>query len=751
MGTVLASELAGNAAGRLNTEIGLSSALVASKLVPPSIRAGTVERANLLKRLASGATCLSIVAPAGYGKTTLLRQWAGRRSRPTAWLSLDTEDNDPVVLLTYLAAALDRIVRVEDEVFLSLAVEYPSVPAISRQLGRALWESPAPFTLVFDDVHTLTNPSCQDIVALLVKHVPVESQVAFGSRGEPPLPLARLRAEGRILEVGPAELALDEAEATTLLSNVNVTLPEQKVQDLVDLTEGWPAAIYLAARSVSGTGKDINLSHFGQSRQLVAYANAELLSGLPAEMVQFLTRSSVLDRMSGPLCDAVLRTSGSARRLESLVQSNLLVMPLDEHRSWYRYHHLFRDLLRAELEVREPGLAIELCRRAARWCHAHDLLDAAVDYAMAGGDTERAADIVEARTLPLYRAGRVVTLGRWFNWFDRDGHIPDYPRIAVVGAWTAALTGRAAAAERWASAAERATPGARVSLEPFLALLRAVMCRDGVDRALTDARAADRLLPVDSPWQATAQLVLGINHLLAGSSQEAEAAYTRAVQVGNETGALPAVSVALAERALLAAARDDTAAARSFIDDACAVVDSGRLQDQPTNAFVYAVAARLAMRNGDTSRAAAMLGQAQRLRTQLTYAVPHIAVQARLEVIRTLLGMGDPSGARTVLREVDDVLRLRPDLGVLSDEVRDLRAQVSLSPTGAIGSSSLTAAELRLLPLLQTHLSFREIGERLHVSPNTIKTQAISIYRKLGVSSRSDAIRRAAEVGLLPR
>lgn len=731
-----------------------------SRLTPPYARPGLVDRSDLLARLTSdnAPPVVAVTAAAGYGKSTLLRQVADRTSRPTTWLTLDDDDNDPVVLLTYLAVALDRVAPVDPELFRLLAVEYPSVTAITRRLGSAFAAWPRPGVIFLDDVHALENPECHDVVATLVAHVSDGSRVALASRTELPLPLPRLRAEGRILEVGPDDLALDHAEATALLDGAGATLDASEVHDLVEVAEGWAVAIYLAGRSVrarGGAGR-LDLARMGQSRGIAAYAHAELLSALSDRTVTFLTRSAVLDRMSGPLCDAALRTFDSAERLETMSRSNLLVTPLDDRRGWYRYHHMFRDLLRAELERREPALVPELNRRAGQWCQANGLPDAAVEYAMAAGDTDRVAAIVQERVLPLYRTGRVVTLQRWFDWFDDGGHMPSYPRVAAAGAWTAALTGRVGAAERWADAAEHprsgdaTSAGEGSSLDGQVALLRALLCRDGVDRAMVDAAAAVRLLSPASSWRATALIVLGLVHVVSGSAKEAERAFIEAVEMGWETGAPGVTSVALAQRALLALDRGEPEEADALSADACAVMDDGRLQDHVTNVFVFAVAARMAMRVGDAPRARTLLTRAQRLRPRLTYAIPDLAVQARLELVRILLALTDVAGARTVLREVDDILQVRPKLGVLTQQAEKLREQAEASAIGAIGVTSLTAAELRLLPLLQTHLTFREIATRLYVSPHTIKTQAISIYRKLGVSSRSDAMRAAAESGLLP-
>jgi LuxR family transcriptional regulator, maltose regulon positive regulatory protein len=736
------------------------SALPASKFTRPFARPGIVERVSLLERLSldDSPPVFSLVAPAGYGKSTFLHQWVEQATaRATGWLTLDRDDNDPAVLLSCLAVAFDRLTPLDPELFRLLEVGYPSIGAITRRLGAALVAWPRPKVLVIDDVHTVVNPACHDILATLVEHVPPGSQLAFASRHQLPLPVPRLRAQGRIVEVGPPDLAMDLGEAAALLRGVGAEMSDDQVRQLVQVAEGWPVAIYLVGRLVKarGTSTGLDIARIGHSRQIVEFAQAELLAVFPTPMVEFLMRSSVLHRMSGPLCDEVLRTFGSAQRLEELAQSSLLVTALDEDHSWYRYHHLIRQLLLEDLTEREPVLAAELTRRAARWCEVNGLPDEAIDYAMAAGDADHAARLVLGRVLPLYRAGRVETLLRWCDWFDRHGHMAHYPAVANAAAWAAALTGRAAAAERWAEAVESGTSTPQVPRDETAqggrwTLLRAALCRHGVDEALADAVEAERAIALADPWRATALVVLGLVHVARGETGEADTAFLRAVEVGVDIGALPAASVALAARASLAADRGEMVEARELSATASAIVDDGRLQDHVTNVLTHAVAARMALHRQDVHAATMLLTRAQRLRPRLTYALPHLAVQARLELARTMVGLGDAPGARTVLREANDILQLRGPLGTLATRARDLNAQLERSPATTVGASSLTTAELRLLPLLETYLSFREIGERLFVSPNTVKTQAISIYRKLGVSSRSDAMRRAVELGLLP-
>jgi LuxR family maltose regulon positive regulatory protein len=737
---------------------GQSTLVLESKLTPPLPRHGMVPRGTLLDRL-EGSTVTPVVAicaPPGYGKTTLLADWAARDPRPFAWLSIDGRDNDPAVLLTYIAVALDRHEVVDHTVFRALSSPGASIMGdVVPRLGAALSARTHPVVVVLDDLHLLHNQECVDAVAVLVDHLPARSQVVFASRAELPLPVGRLRAEGRIAEIGPDDLAMGEQEAGSLLRAADVELAEAELAELTRRTEGWPVALYLAALAIKARGKGVRVTVEERDRFLVDYLQSVLLSRLSPADVRFLTRTAVLDRLSGPLCDAILDTTGSAAALESLERSNLLVIPLDHHREWYRYHHLFRELLRAGLERHEPELVRELTLRAAAWCEQNGLLETAVDYAMDAGDADQVARLLERLVFPAHRVGRDATLQTWFGWLEANGKIERYPAVAALGAWVQAFSGRPAAVERWADAAEQGLsdqprPSGNALPEGWgLALLKAALCRDGTEQMRADAELALARLPADSIWRPTAHLLAGVSHLLAGDLRVADDVLADAIEVAEDGGATIAISLALAERSILAMEREDWIEADSQAARARSVVREAHLDDYVTSVLVYAAAARVAIHQGDARRAHEDLARAQRLRPQLTYALPAFAVQARLELVRAYLALTDVAGARTVLREADDVLRRRPDLGTLPRQADELRSQLGNIRAEAIGASSLTAAELRLLPLLSTHYSFREIGERLHVSPNTVKSQAMSVYRKFGVSSRSQAIHRARTLGLL--
>jgi LuxR family transcriptional regulator, maltose regulon positive regulatory protein len=759
------ASIEGRAAHRLerapHSQVAPAFELVESKLHPPWLRPGIVARTALVQRLLAwhAAPVICVVAPPGYGKTTLLAQWATRKGGRVGWVTVDRRDNDPVVLLTYLAVALDRIEPIDPGVFGALAAPGASVAGtVVPRLAAAAAALTQPVALVVDNVELLDNPQCLDAIVELAAHLPTGSQLALAARATPQLPVALLGAPGRVVAIGVAELKMDQREARALLEGAGVQLGDAEATELIWRTEGWPVGLYLAALArkegpAGGPRRDTEAGFSGDDRFVADYLWDELLSRLPQPTVSFLTRTAVLDRMCGPLCDAVLDMTGSAEVLASLAGSNLLLLPLDRQRQWYRYHHLFRGLLRAELDRREPELVAQLHARAARWCEANGLPETAIDHGQAAGDADRVARLVASLARATYAGGRVNTVRRWIGWFDDQGLIDRYPQVAVQGGLLHALLGHPAAANRWAEAAERGA-AAGTGQEPspataaLLALLRAFLCRDGVERMRADAEAAVAGLAPASPWRAVALATLGMANVLAGQADRADPILAHAVEVARHAGALPAASLALAERCILALERHEWLQAETLTEQALGIVRAGQLDDYIMSPLVYAVAAQTALHRRDLPRAHQHLAGAARLRPLLTYAIPWLAVQALLELVRAYLAIDDAAGARMVLREANDILRRRPDLGTLPQQAAQLRSKTSGIRVGMVGASSLTRAELRVLPLLPTHLTYREIGERLYLSHHTVKTQAMSIYHKLGVSSRGQAVERARRLGL---
>jgi LuxR family transcriptional regulator, maltose regulon positive regulatory protein len=732
--------------------------LVQAKLGAPSIRPGTVAKTDVIQRLrTSRLPFATVIAPAGYGKTTLLAGWAEKDPRPFAWVALDGRDDDDVLFLRYIAAAIHRVEPLAPEVFAALSGPGASIWSTGvPRVGSALATLQRPLVLVLDDLHAVENPSCLDVLAALCDYVPSGSQLVIASREEPALPLARWRTQGWLHEIGVADLRLDEQEAEGLLRGVGVELDAAEVADLTEQTEGWPAGLYLAALSLqAGAPGPARAETFtGDDRLVAAYFRFELLSRLPEVEARFLTHTSVLDRMCGGLCDALLQTTRSARTLQSLERSNRFVVPLDRRGEWYRYHHLFGQLLRNELERSEPEAVAVLSRRAMAWCLANDLPEAAVGYGHAAGETAIVAGLVDRLTFPLYYDGRMATVEEWLGWFDHD-ELVRYPALAVYGAWLRALTGRPAEAQRWLSLADGATSiiplsDGSATIAPWVANLRAYMMVDGVERALADAHLALEQFASGSPWRPVALLIRGVARALLGATDQARADLDAAVDTALAMGAFDDAFVAAAELALLAAHQGAWDEAGRHARQAQALVEETGLGDYGTSAIVHVVVARVAVHEGRHADARAALTRAHRLRPLLDHGFPWLTIQVGLELTRAHLALGEAAAARTVLTETDRVLERRPDVGSLAEEVRELRERVAAT-SGPAGSwaMSLTGAELRLLPYLATHLTFVEIGQRLYLSQNTVKTEANSIYRKLQASSRSTAIERAVQVGLL--
>ena len=392
--------------------------------------------------------------------------------------------------------------------------------------------------------------------------------------------------------------------------------------------------------------------------------------------------------------------------------------------------------------------------RAMEWCIANDLKEDAAVYGHVAGETDTVAGLVDALALPTYYDGRMETLEEWVGWFS-DDELREYPAIAVYGAWVCALTGRPDDAERLLALADGATSRIPLSdgsatIEPWVAILRAHMMPNGVEQALADADLALDQLSPDSVWIPTGLLCRGVAHALLGATDRAEENLNATVERALAAGSAEEAYLAQAQLALLASKAGAWGEAGRRAQAAQAVVDEGGLGDYSTSAIAHVATARIALHEARQDDARAALARAHRLRPLLDHGIPWLTIEVGLELARAHLALAEAGVARTVLAETERVLELRPDMGSLVEEARELHKQVAAtSEPGGAWAMSLTGAELRLLPYLATHLTFPEIANRLFLSRNTVKTEAVAIYRKLGASSRSDAVERAVDVGLL--
>ncbi|HET7245976.1 MAG TPA: LuxR C-terminal-related transcriptional regulator [Streptosporangiaceae bacterium] len=724
------------------------------KFRPPGTRPGIVARTALVERLAAAQVpVVTVTAPPGYGKTTLLAQWADRLGPYVAWLSCDDGDNDPVVLLSALAVALGRIGPVDPAIFPALASSGAGAAMVPRLVSAASVQPPV--TVLLDQAETVTNRQCLNAIAEFALRLPPGWRFALASRTAVPLPTARLRAQGGLLEVTADDLAMGAAEADALLQGAGVKAGEGSLDDLLQRTEGWPTGLYIAALAMnSGTRQSkASFTFTGDDVFMGDYLRSELLDRISGAEVSFLTRTSVLDQMCGPLCDAILGDKGSAAVLERLEARNLLVVPLDRHREWYRYHRLFGELLRAELRRREPEAVQDLHFRAAVWFEANAMPEVAIDHAQAAGDYDRVARLILELQQPVWAGGRIETVRRWMEWIRDVTSAEYYGAIAAHGSLIFALLGQAGEAERWMAAAERASPAGILpdgsTMEGTLAYLRACLCRNGLAEMRRDAQIGWEGLSPASPYRATMLGYEGVSHLLEDDPARAAPILARALDLAAHVGAPPLTSIILAQMCTLAARRDSWSEVTALTQRAVTIVEAGHFDDYFTSAIVYAWAARAALHEGNSSQGRLYLRRASRLRPLLTYMLPVVSVQALLEMARCYITLADRAGAAAVLTQAQGILQQRPDLGLLPAQADRLEASLATIEARAAGPSALTAAELRLLPLLSTHLPVPEIAAELFLSPHTVKSEMKSIYRKLGATTRTQAVTRSRELGLL--
>ena len=741
-------------AGRSPTVIEVDDLLLDAKLVPPQPRPGAVSREALIQSArTSDRRVVGVTAPAGYGKSTLLLQWAQLEDRRVAWVSLDRFDDDPAVLLTLLASAYARISPGDAGVVADMGGHGVSVLGrAAPRLASALRTTRTPFVMLLDDLHELRSPACHDVLSVVISGVPPGSQLVAASRSEQPH-LPRLRVSGDALEYVASDLALDASDAEQIFTGARVPLAPDAAATVAERTEGWPVGIYLASVIASeGDGEALAIS--GDDRYVADYLYRESLAHLPESSRTFLRRTAVLDQLCAPLCEAVLGKPGAQDQLRALEAASMFLIPLDRRREWYRYHSLFREFLLGEQRRVEPELVPKLHLRAADWYEANGSPALALEHLLNTNLRDRCTQLVTVLALPTYQSGQLSTLQRWLTALG-DAAIEEYPPLAVLAGWVAALAGHTAEAERWAVVLDAASfdlvpLDGSASFESARAMLRVIMCASGPEQALADAGLALAQEPAWSVWRDQALALAGEAHLLAGEADRAETLFEESVAVADTHTSADVLVLSLSELAVLAMDDGRWAEAQEQVERALSAIESRRMYDYATCVLAFACSARLAVHQGDLEGARRQLTRAMRARPSCTVALPFTAVRVRLQLAKVHWSIGHHATARHLLREIDDVLRHRPALGVLVDEVTEFRDNlVTASQAGATGGSPLTPAELRLLPYLQTHLTIGEIAERLFVSRNTVSTQVGSIYRKLGVSSRNDAVQHATSIGLL--
>ena len=720
----------------------------------PQFRREVVERWRLLARLAAARDCpvVLLCAPAGFGKTILAAQLSDGDPRPTGWIQLEDADNDPLALLNDVVCALAEQVAIAPRLAHELEARFPRIddvvlPLLAEQLAGC-----DPFLLVLDDLEVLRHPRSLAILSFLVANVPPGSQLVLASRCEPEIPLARMRASGHVLDIRAADLALDARETRELLATGGVTLDDEQVEDIRERAEGWAAGIALAMLSREGLigASDLPAIAVGRLPDVASYLLEEAVDGQPPDVRRFLLASSVLRRMSPALCDAVLEIADSGRVLATLERSSLFIVLLRDDGEWHRYHHLFRELLQMELRRQAPEVIPRILGRAAVWHDSHGDPGEAFEYARECGDFSLAGRIALRYADDLIARGLIETLRGWLSRCT-PAELASDPRLALAGAWVALLSGEAAEARRLAAAADTAddldvpSPEGATSRRSSLALLRATLGYDGVSQMLRDGElvcAAEA--SAETRWVMDGWRQVATAHLLDGRPEEAIAAFAEVLLRTKGRPDLNYLTIhCLGYSALAAADARDWRRARRWARDAHALTDESGLEHIVQSVAPYVAHATVLQHDGLLPQAREALAHARRIIPTL-HAVSWCEADISLRCAQLSLSLGDVDGALELGDVARGALAHYPDPGMLVARLGALDRRLSSGQ-----QLRFTPSELRLVPFLASHLSLREIGDRIHVSRATVKTHVDSIYRKLGVPRRSDAVDRLEALGVL--
>jgi LuxR family maltose regulon positive regulatory protein len=738
--------------------------LLETKLHAPRARAEWVERRGLVHDLDDALVKLVLVdAPAGYGKTTLLAQWCSEAgsSRPFAWISLDHGDNDPVRLWEHVVGALQPACPsfAVDAVLRPLQRQTPDVDAALVLLVNELAALAAPIVIILDDYHVIKERRCHQQLEFLLTRLPWPVMVVLSTRADPPLPLGRLRAAGEMTEIRIRDLLFTSDEADAVIQQVaSVKLEERDLSDLVERTEGWPAGVYLAALSLRGhpAPNDFIRGFTGDNRYIVDFLGEEIIGRQPEHIRRFLLQTAVLGRFTAPLCDAVVGTTNARDVIDELERENLFLVSLDTNREWYRYHHLFAQLLLGQLERADPGTIPALHRRASAWHLKWGSADEAIGHALAAGDVAASVTLVAQHWHRYVLAGRTATVRSWLRSLD-DEQVTASPLAAHCTAWTWALAGDLAPARRLlpviaVGGDDGPLPDGMRSLRSSAALLEATYGFTGVEPMRKAGAEAVRLEnDPGSAWYALARTSYAGCLYLSG---EFEAAMRQLNQALGSSPSFPVVrlwclalmSMVAIEQGRLDQAEELAYSARDIVTD-----DALGLSEVPQASTVYSALGTVLAARGRFQEAREAYEHALRSRRKLFANSIWPTIEIMLRLATVLMELADRPGASVLLTEAREMLTSFPDgAGVQLDRLRRLEQQMTLSSRAELLTQPLTKQERAVLQLLQGTLSNREIGQELYISANTVKTHVRVIYRKLGVSTREEAVQRGRGIGILP-
>jgi LuxR family maltose regulon positive regulatory protein len=749
--------------------------IVRSKLHPSPARRGAVCRRDLLGRLDEHAKdttvkLVLVVAPAGWGKTSLLGEWCSSRdARPSVWLSVDRGDNDPVRFWAHLIAALrhacpgigpdtDRLHAIPEAKVADILLS-EVINDCARLSERV--------TVIIDNYHLISNTAIHECVGFLIENLPPTVRLVLGTRSDPALPLARLRARGEMREIRADELRFSEEEAAGLLNGtLNLDLPPDYVRILQQRSEGWAAGLYLAGLSLRGQDDlDRQIHSFaGDNRQVVDYLVTEVLDTQPDYIRSFLTRTAVLDRMCAGLCDTVTGEGRSQRVLEELERSNLFIVPLDASRSWYRYHSLFADMLRRELERSEPGLGPLLHQRASEWHRQHGSAAEAVCHAIMASDLSCAREMIAAPWRGRFADGLAEMVESWLTSLSPDMSTED-SRLSLMKAWLASHLGNLDEVEPWVGVAEAAALHGRFvegpsSIESAACILRAGsshMLGDLADAESASRRAVELEATGSRRWKAVALASLGASLHWLAEDDEATEILSEVVDPVKQPADNLAALWALGCLSAIALRSGDFDSCERHLDDAASLVAKHGLGEYRESATALLALANLHECRGQLSEAeeAALRGLDIARRGQARLEV----VLALLYLARIKVRLGHLGEAGTRLSAARDVMRRCSDPGILVEHMASAERAVAEHSQLPSPSSErrgqrpdgLTGREVEVFELLAAGKTNNEIATDLVVSVHTVERHLQNAYRKIGARNRGQAAAYIARAARLAR
>ena len=743
--------------------------LLRAKCTIPPARQGVVVRQRLHDLLlGNAATRLTVVAaPAGWGKTTLLSQWAHdpAERRNIAWVSLDESDDEPVRFWSYVLTALGAYgIGVRALAALGASGIQPVDLAIPMLLNE-LQSGSAEAVLVLDDYHRLGNPQVHEGVEFFLAYLPPAMRLVVAGRADPPLPLALLRARGELTEIRISDLTFSTAEAGKLLVAVGGTpLDDTTVTGLCERTEGWAAGLQLTALTLRGSSTPTASagSIRRDDRHILDYFATEVVCRLPPEHRDLLVRTSVLERLSGPLCDAVLERFGSAAILAELDRSDLFVVALDGQHEWYRCHQLFRDALHSELT---PDLARETLVRASDWYLTEGSLSEAIGHRIRAGDHEGAAALLRSSVPWFLERAALGTHLQLGDQLDRTIAHAD-PQLCVSLAWAAGLSGEYTRMDPWLDAADRLITDDVPPLDGWHSLRGAALTMRAVQRqaeadingALQCAeQAVARETDTTVAGYVLSRLILGGALLVDDRAGDALPVLDDAWRRAGELGLAPllglqaacSLALALFQSGRLQDARQLCTRLAPVVE---AVEDAWGDTVAPGVPRLQMVQGRLALRDGDLAGAQRALRRA--VAQARVWAPPSHLVSALTSLAEAELAAGDTAAARAALteaRETGDAEPIWPSSRreLAAVEARIGRGSARAARRAGLVLEELTDRELSILRMLPGPASQREIGAALYLSINTVKGYTKALYRKLGAATRQEAVSRARESGLI--